>query len=187
MKFKEHDKTSKKYNMGGSDWMVLQPGENKVRIVSTFEDFGTHYDTVKKKTVVCVGKEECVFCQNNMKPRAQFLGWVIDRKDEQLKILRIGYKIVQQIGELAKTSDYGFDEMPDYDLIIRKSGQGLDTSYVVLPAKTASKLTEEELKTVEEKAKDPSLIVQNMKDKVLKNEKVEVEEAKEDSEDESDE
>ena len=165
MRFKDYEKVNEKYDLG-SDWMNLETGENKVRIVSEFEDYGTHYDQKNNKSVICVGKENCEFCQKGDKPRVQFLGWVIDRKDGKVKLLRIGHSIFKQIGALAKFGEYAFEDMPDYDMTIVKKGEGLDTEYSVVPARQNTPLTDEEQKMIEEKVKSPREVIDNMKAKV---------------------
>lgn len=175
MKFKDYDSIPKKYGIGGGDWMKLQEGDNKIRIVSEFEDYGTHYNPTTKKSIVCLGKEKCEVCLSDPdnKPRVQFLGWVIDRKDNKIKLLRIGFKAHKQIGELAKSEDYGFDEVPEYDVTIKKTGQGLDTDYSVLPARQNTSLTEEEEQAVSEKVKkSPKEIIEKMKAKISQKEPI---------------
>jgi len=165
MKFSEYKIAGEKYGVG-KDWMTLKEGDNKIRIISEFEDYGVHFNPKEKKSVVCLGKDKCPLCQQGYKPKVQFLGWVIDRSDNKVKLLRIGYKIFQQIGELAKSEEYGFDTIPDYDITIRKSGQGLETVYTVLPARQNTELTIEEKKMISNKIKPVKEIIEKMKAKV---------------------
>ena len=81
-------------------------------------------------------------------------------------MLQIGYKIFQQISALATSDEYAFDLTPDYDVTITKSGQGLDTEYIVLPARSNTELTEEEQKAIAEKIKPISDILDEKKSKV---------------------
>lgn len=166
MGFKDYKETAKKYGVGSGDWMNLQEGQNKVRIISAFEDYGTHFNPTIKKSTICIGKEECKLCQEGLKPRVQFLGWVIDRKDNQVKLLRIGFQAYQQIGKLAESDDYGFEETPEYDITITRTGQGLETDYTVLAARKNTELTPEERTQIAEKTKDPKEIIENMKAKI---------------------
>lgn len=165
MKFRDYDKAAEKYDMGGG-WMNLEEGDNKVRIVSEFEDFGTHWDNKKKKGFTCIGKDDCEWCQRGDKPKVQFIGWVIDRKDNKVKLLRIGYKIFQQLGTFAKSDEYSFEGIPPYDVNIQRVGTGLNTVYTVLPARKNTELTKEEEAQVEEAVKSPKEIIENMKAKV---------------------
>jgi len=169
MQFKDYKKGEEKYGLGGN-WMTLEDGDNKVRIVSEFIDYGSHFNQETKKSVICVGKENCIPCQQGDKPRVQYLGWIIDRKDKKLKLIHIGHQIFKQIGEYAMNEEYAFDSIPGYDITIRKSGQGLKTEYTVIPARKNTDLTEEEKLMIEEKMKDPQKIIDSMKAKVSKSE-----------------
>jgi len=169
MEFKDYKKSEEKYGLG-SDWLNLEDGDNKVRIVSNFIDYGSHYNQQTKKSVICVGKESCEMCQQGDKPRVQYLGWVIDRKDKKLKLLRIGHQIFKQIGDYAMNEEYAFTGIPDYDITINKTGQGLGTDYTVIPSRKNTELTEKEKKEIEEKMKDPQEIIDSMKAKISKGE-----------------
>ncbi len=47
----------------GGDWLNLKDGDNKIRIVSGFEAFGRHYDSLNNKSITCIGKDEgCKYC-----------------------------------------------------------------------------------------------------------------------------
>ncbi len=172
MSFKNQEEITKKYQMGGG-WMNLEQGVNKIRIVSDFVDYGVHsIETIvkggKKKfqSVVCIGKDLCEYCLSGDKAKVQFLGWVIDRKDGEVKLLRIGWKIWQQISALAENEDYGFETTPDYDITINKKGEGLNTTYSVIASRESTELTEEEKTKVLEKVKDPNDVIDSMKAKV---------------------
>jgi len=164
MKFKNYKKAEKKYGVGGGDWMNLEEGENKVRIVSEFTDYGSHYNNQIKKSVICLGKKDCEICQHGDVPKVQYLGWVIDRKDQEVKLLRIGHTIFKGIGELANNTEYKFDDLPSYDITIIRKGEGKDTRYNTIAARKDTKLTEEEEKKIS-KLKDPLEIIDNMKGK----------------------
>lgn len=168
MKFQDYDKSAKKYNMGG-DWMNLDQGDNKIKIVSEFEDYGAHYDQKSNKSITCIGKDEgCPYCEKGDKPKVQYLGWVIDRKDNEVKLLRIGHSVFKQIGALAESDEYGFETIPLYDITIKRKGEGLDTEYSVIPGRTDTDLTEEEKKKVSEKVTPPEEIIEGMKTKATK-------------------
>lgn len=165
MRFNEVEKVKKEYGLEGN-WMSLVEGDNKIRIVSEFEDYGNHFNNATKKSVICIGKENCELCKVGDKPRVQFLGWVIDRKDNKVKLLRIGYQIFEQISNLAKSEDYAFGSVPEYDITIKRSGKGLETDYAVLASRKNSELTEEEKALVLEKIKPLKDIIDTMKAKV---------------------
>ena len=168
MKFKEYDKVDEQYDTGGN-WMRLKEGDNKIRIVSEFEPYGSHYVRAEQKSYICVGKENhCRFCERGLMPRVQYIGYVIDRADGRVKLLQIGHQIFSQIGQYAKNPDYAFDVLPDYDITINKSGSGLNTTYTVIPARKNTPLTDEEKKMVAEKMKrTPKEIIESRKAKLL--------------------
>ena len=168
MSFKDYKNIEKKYNIGGGDWLKLEDGDNKIRIVSEFFDFAEHFIKSENKSYTCLGKKgNCKYCESGLKPTVKFLGWVLDREDGAVKLLRVGYMIYKQIGALAMSDEYGFDGVPEYDITIKKSGKELGTEYQVLPARKNTELTKDEEKLVKEKTKKtPEEIVEKMKEKV---------------------
>ncbi len=133
-------------SVGDSQWMRLEEGDNKIRIVqTTLSDYGNHYLPSKKKSYACIGKEECPLCENEQ-PSVKFMTWVIDRKDGVVKILEVGYSIVKQLTKLANDSEYGIDESGfPYDINISREGTGQDTTYSVIAGRKNAPLTKEEL------------------------------------------
>lgn len=118
-KFNEY----KDYVKSSGGFMTLKQGENKVRVVSEFEQFEDEFQG---------------------KPKTRFMGYVIDRVDGQIKPLTTGPQIFSQLGELSVSSEYGFDGIPPYDVIIKKSGEGMDTEYTVMAARKNTELAEAE-------------------------------------------
>ncbi len=138
-KFNEY----KSYVKSSGDFMTLKQGENKVRVVSEFEPFESEF-------------------QGKMKTR--FMGYVIDRTDGLIKPLTIGSQIFGQLGVLSLSSEYNFDNLPPYDVIIKKSGDGIDTEYTVLAARQNTELTEAENLLIKD-LKPISDIVESMQKK----------------------
>ncbi len=178
MKFNELNQVAEQYNIGkGKDgWLVLETGDNKVRIVSEYEVLAKHW--AGKKASVCVGKENgCIFCnvaegQKPEKPVVKFLFWVIDRKDGKFKVAEVGWTVIKAIGDLQEDEEYSFDLLPDYDVNIKKTVKGSgtqpsDTEYTVIPSRTNKPLTPEEDKEFKELTSIKT-IVENIKGKVLK-------------------
>jgi len=169
MKFNDYKQSEEKYGIsGGDEWMAIEEGDNKIRIVSEFIDYGEHFDNIKKRSFICLGKDECEYCKAGEKPRVRYLGWVIDRRDEKIKLLRFGHSIFKQIGALAVNEEYQFDDLPGYDMTIKREGKGLDTEYSVTPSRNDSELTEKEGEDIIEKVSDPHEIIENMKTKLEK-------------------
>ena len=165
--FKDYKEIGAKYGVGGEgNWMKLDEGDNKIRIVSEFDDYGEHFDEKLNRSFICLGKEKCEYCKEGVKPRVQFKGWVIDRKDNKIKLLTIGYKIHEQIGAFATSEEYGFETIPSYDITITKSGIGKATKYAVLPDRKDTPLTEEENKEVSKLQPVPE-IIESIKERLL--------------------
>jgi len=178
MSFSNPDEINKKYPMGGN-WMNLKEGDNKVRLVSDCFDYGNHYLPNLNKSVICIGKERCAFCQKGLEPSVQFLAWIIDREDGKVKLFRFGYKIYKQIVAYKNNPEYEFDVTPDYDFTIRRAGTGKQSDYTVIPARTNTEITEEEIEMIEKKTKDPQEIIDKMKEKIVPSEPKEDTEGKE--------
>lgn len=146
-------------------YLKLKQGENKIRIVSEAEVFGKHFKN--KKSTICLGKEICDLCIEGDKPKPSWLMWVIDRADGEIKMLEAGYQIISQVQKMAQSSEYGFEGLPSYDIIIQKEGEGLDTEYIATPARKDSDLTEEEKEDISA-LKSPSEIVEEKKKGTIK-------------------
>ena len=167
MRFNQHQQIDKKYGTGG-DWLNLQEGgeeENfKIRIVTEFEDYGVH--RLDKESVICLGKENCIHCQEGTKVTVQFLGWVIDRRDNSFKLLRIGHQINKKIGVLSENEQYKFEIIPNYDITINRKGKLLETKYDIIADRNDTPLTEQELEKI--KTLKPSIeIIDAMKNKLM--------------------
>jgi hypothetical protein len=148
---------------GGGKFYKFTAGENVIRIVSETEVIAKHY--INDKYSVCVGKDkDCEGCKQNNKAKAKWLCWVIDRTDGSFKLVELPYTVTKALGELANSSQYGFEVLPPYDITVKKTGEGLDTEYTVIADRQDSALTEEE-ETEKQALKSPILIVEEMKTK----------------------
>lgn len=146
-----------KYGMGSGGWFKPEQGDNRVRVVSEFVDYGNHFDSVAKKSVICTGSQTCPICleaiksgtyQDN-KPKVQFLGYVIDRKDNKIKLYRMSWSVFNALNELSMNADYAFDGIPPYDITINRKGTTKnDTEYKVIAARQNTPLTEEEMSKI---------------------------------------
>lgn len=143
MKYDEIAKTAPK---GNNDFYRLQDGENRVRIVSEPEIIGRHWIQSERKYYTCVGKDSgCRYCAGGNEPSPKYLYYVIDRADAgKIKIAEFGWSIVGTILELRKDTDYAFEDVPDYDIKIKKTGTGKETEYFVLAAPKTALTSEEE-------------------------------------------
>ena len=66
MKFNELNQVADEYNLGGNggDWMKLQKGDNRIRVVSEYEALAKHFSADRKTPpTICVGaKNGCSIC-----------------------------------------------------------------------------------------------------------------------------
>jgi len=166
MKFSEYENVEKQYGIGSGDWLNLKVGENRIRIISQFEIFGNHYNPTTKKGMICIGKDKgCIGCKAGVRLNVRALGWVIDRSDGKIKLFRMPYSVFKAIGELQKAAEYEFETVPDYDITIKKQGEGLDTEYSVIPARSNTEITGEELEEISKVVKPVIGILDKMKAK----------------------
>jgi len=124
-KFSDYEQVAKDNNIGADNnyWRPM-PGENRVRILSEFEAHGKHFIQEDNKSYECIGVDNgCVYCMAGLKPKPEFLMWVLDRKDGVVKLGQVGYSVVKAIGQLSRSEDWGFDELPEYDLVVTREGE----------------------------------------------------------------
>ena len=127
--------------------MKLVDGENKIRIVTPTYYFRKHnsQEGGKFKSVICIG-ENCPLCAEGDRAKSRYAWVIIDRKDGQAKILEVGWSVYEQMLSLAKDEEYG--DLNTYDLKIKKSGEGLGTSYAVVASPKKTDITKAELDLV---------------------------------------
>jgi hypothetical protein len=133
---------------GDGSFYKLNEGENRVRLLTEPSERGVHYVQAEKKSYSCLGEGKCRFCDAGDKPKVRFLYYVIDRAEKgpkTVKLAEFGWQIVGFIKELHDSEEYGFDDVPPYDISITKSGSGLDTSYTVLASLKDTALTDDEV------------------------------------------
>jgi hypothetical protein len=166
MQFKDHEKTAKKYKISGGGFWRAEPGENRIRVLTPYEAYGIHWIKSENRSHICIGKDNgCKYCKEGDKPKAKFLFWILDRKDGEVKLAETGYQVVKQLGKFAKSDDWKFNEAPDYDITITKTGEGLETEYVVIPSPNKGKLTKIEQDVFNEAVKPIEDIIEKMKEK----------------------
>ena len=163
MKFSNYGDVEKQYGMGGN-WLKLKGGENKIRLVSEFEVYGNHFDG--KKGIICIGKDKgCTECAKKSDVKAQALGWVIDRTDGKVKLFRMPYSVFKKIGELQMQEEYQFETVPNYDITITKTGEGMETRYSVIASRKDTDITGSEMEAINKTVKPVSEVIENMKSK----------------------
>ncbi len=122
----------------------LQLGKNPVRIVSMPETFGQHYMQREQRTMICMNSKTCDLCRQNIKRDARIMLYVIDRKDQQIKLAIFPWKIYKDLINLAEDTDWGFKDLPEYDITIVKEGEKMLTKYSTIPSPNKTSLTKEQ-------------------------------------------
>jgi hypothetical protein len=186
--FENLDKVAKENDIGGSsDFLrIKEEGLYRLRIISEYEFLGSFFYPAEYQGVINLGQDKGVFYpgvsdnSENIKVNKsnQFFMHVILRGEEdeedKIKLFAANWTIMEGIRDLAKDSEYAFDEetgLPTYDIKVRKTIDGPASNpsshnYGVMPSREDTPLTSDEkemlanLKPIEE-------IVQNMKDKEM--------------------
>ena len=142
-----YESVKKEYNLEKGQYLKLQEGANRIRLVS-----------------------ECLPHQSFYKNQLTFkwLCQVIDRKDGIVKPFFMPNTIYRHIESLQLSEDFKFEEVPmPYDLIVMAIGAGTkEVKYSTQGARTNTPLTEEEKKAI---AEAPT--VQELQQKIRDNEK----------------
>lgn len=115
----------KEYNLGKGQYLKLQEGQNRIRLIS-----------------------ECLPHESEYQGRKNFkwLCQVIDRKDGQVKPFFMPNTIFRHIESLQMSDDYTFDGVPmPYDITITAIGAGTkEVKYTTTPARNNTPITEDE-------------------------------------------
>ena len=136
-----------------SNFLKLEAGENKVRIVSApIAQWTAFVDGKPKKFLT----EEAANKHNKtadkeQKANKRYAMWVIDRKTNEILLAEFSKSIMKTIMAFANDSDIGFERLPPYDIKITKEGSGLETRYSVINLQP-KELTDEEKQLVESQA-----------------------------------
>ena len=142
MLFTNQKELAKKYNLNNKYFAPIE-GNNVIRLVSEFVDFGSHYNPVTKKSSICIGKTKgCLGCKAGLNLSVKFLGYVIDRADGKIKTYKMPYAVSGAIDKLSQSAEYQFDGLPPYDIIINRVGKEKDTKYAIMASRKDTELTE---------------------------------------------
>ncbi len=203
-KFSEFENIAKEHGQGGNsgEWFRPSEGESRIRILSDeFEVLAKHWIPSLNKSFVCYGKDkgcphDSIVKDKNTgeekkihKPGIKYLVWMIDRKDGKIKIGELPYSVTKLIASLKDNEEYGFSDVPSYDITIKRTKTGTaatDVEYNVIPARKDTVVTESELNEFNEKT-SLTEIVQKMKDKEMSKNSIEKQSTIEDVEDVSEE
>lgn len=139
------EKAEKEYGLGKGEYLKLQEGANKLRLLSD-----------------CIGHES----EYQGRKTFRFVCWVLDRKDNVVKPYFMPQTIMRAIEALQLDPDYAFDSVPmPYDIKINAKNAGTkEVDYQVIASPTRTPLTEHEEKAFLERMPIEEF-VQKLKDK----------------------
>jgi hypothetical protein len=124
-------------NAGGADFMKFESGKSvKVHILGEAEgapaepkSFFQYYNQdVQRGIVVPAGYKD-----PSIKIRAQHAFLVYSYDDQAIKVWAVGNRVAQSLKGTMEAYDGSFESV---DLVVKRSGQGLDTTYVITPKPT---------------------------------------------------
>lgn len=146
----------KDFGIGEVDWndnvkdenkslfMRLQQGKNRIRVVSKTPVVKKSHWVDGVGSVLCKGNQ-CELCEE-YKLSVKYLLKVIDRTDNELKILEVTTGVFKRLCKMHKDEEWG--PLINYDINIEKTGVKKKTEYSVIPSKRYE-LTPEELDMIE--------------------------------------
>lgn len=128
----------------GGNYMKLQDGDNRIRAMSPAilghvfwsTDKAGNRKPVRRRMDDEIDKDELGTDQHGQREKVKhFWAFVVWNYAEQaLQILEITQRTIQDaIFDLDRSCEWG--DAREYDLVIKKSGKSLDTSYAVTPCK----------------------------------------------------
>ena len=123
---------------GGSDFYEFQAGDNVLRLLTLPELVMEFYSEVDNKSYAYNGEE-------GIKPKKSYYYYVLDRRDGKVKLARVPSTVVNAIKEYRANAEYKFDDVPSYDITVKKTGVKMDTEYTTIPARANTVLTEAEI------------------------------------------
>ncbi len=129
-----------------SDFMQLEQGDNKGRILSNPQQFAVHWvvdETGKKRKVNCAttGCPVCLRGQDTDKPQARWLIKYYNRKESRVQLLEITSQVVNGVKDLVNDPEWG--TVTEYDVNIKRGTPGSQPLYKVVPGRRAPLTTEE--------------------------------------------
>lgn len=127
-------------------FLKLEAGDNKIRIASKPYEVA-FYQTSKKgekySTQSLRTKEEVEQAvREGKKVKYKYAYLAFSRKDNKLYVFEAPVAIFRLIVNFARNPEYG--DPQKYDITVNKQGEGLGTTYQVIPSRKSTPLTPEE-------------------------------------------
>lgn len=111
-----------------SDFLKLER-ENEIILKSNAYVMDTHWLKWAKKSVLCIGAKECVFCKNNdpIRKETYYLGSV-NGEDGMVRLPITIIASMNGIEKMLKRKDETKDKR-NYSWLVVKEGEGIETKY----------------------------------------------------------
>lgn len=136
-------------NNSTSDFLKLEKGQTRVRIMSKFERVNQLFVGVFPNSKYAGMVDDNYVPKEGEKVGTQGWAWVLVREKDgtggEFKIAQFGKAILGKITEMKSNIDWAFDGFPmPYDLTISNSGEGADR-YSVLGSPRRTEVAKEEM------------------------------------------
>jgi len=148
---------SKRYGGSGGrgDFFQFEKGENRLRILAQPKVIALHFSASGVKPEVCIGIDEG--CPHHVpdektkevkKPSIKLATYILDRKDDKVKLAELPLSISYALNDLQKDSEYAFEGFPmPYDVKIISDPENPDpkAKYRLVAGRAQTDLTKEQM------------------------------------------
>lgn len=115
-------------------WFKAKDGDNRIRILTKPVKFFERFSEATKKSVIMDAYEEGV--------STKYLSFIVDYTDGKIVLYKLPGSVGKEVATLMQSDEYKFEEFPmPYDITVKKTGEGKETRYSVLPARMNSDLS----------------------------------------------
>ena len=130
-------------DLGGSDYVNLDEGSNRIRVITSPYQFYSHWsvDSAGVNRKVRCALDGCPLCQQGERAVARWVFGVISYKTNKPGILEIGPQIYKQVHAFSKNPRWG--DPRKYSMDIVRQPKGSQPLYIVTP-EPKEPLTDEE-------------------------------------------
>ena len=180
-KFDESLKDDEKkfgFSSKGETFKIAE-GDNKFRVLTKGICLASHFQGKGQKSPICYGQDKgCQYhgyfdpanpqAGEHQKANLKWAMYVIDRKDNKIKLAFMPHTVIKAVAEYQKSEDYSFDGLPmPYDITLKAKGAGTkEVEYTLMPSPKQSELTEQEASDLEAKMPIDQL-VEKLKNKQM--------------------
>ena len=175
------NQASEEYGVGGGgDFFTFdKSGVYKLRLLTPAFPIATHFFGKGVPAKVCYGADKgCPFHgdkaprndkDEEAKPSVKFMAYVIDRRDNKIKMGELPWSVISAVTTFQEDEDYAFEDFPmpyDIKVTVDKDASAANI-YKTLAVPTRSEVTAEEMEEFTEKntKKSPDVYVEQRKSK----------------------